>query len=71
MEQNKKRDILTQIIITAVVLIGSIFLEKKLKEHQLRMPTIGEYLAFGFAFSILAWICIGIVAIVKWVIHLF
>ena len=68
---NKKPGILTYIILIAGALIGSVFLKKKLKEHHLRIPTMGEFFGLAFVFSIVAWVCIGIVAIIVKVIKLF
>lgn len=71
MEQNKKPGILTYIILIAGALFGAIFLNKKLKEHNLRIPTLGEFLVFAFVFSIAAWIVIIIGAIVIKIVTFF
>lgn len=71
MQENKRRDLFARIIVTIGTLIAYMFINKKLKEHNLRFPTIGEYLAFAFIFSIAAWIIIIVGAVVIKIISFF
>lgn len=73
-ENNNKggpSNFITKIILIAFTLLGATLVNKKLKEHNLRFPTLGEFIILAFAFSIAAWILPFVVLVIVKIIHLF
>ena len=70
MEENKNHDLIAKVVLMMGTLLGYLFINKKLKERNLRFPTIGEYLVLAFVFSLAAWILIFVVAMVVKIVTL-
>lgn len=70
MEENKNHNLIAKVVLMMGALLGYLFINNKLKERNLRFPTIGEYLVLAFGFSLAAWILIIVIAVVVKIVTL-